>query len=219
MICFFSSNQWNVQYVGNTTLPLNKGIKLHRRAILGSEFVIKHFKDICAGASYSVKIIQVFPNSGYKKNKVCPVNHTTRLNRKDNWIETLRTFHHYGLKKGKRKLTHIYQLDVHFPLFQGQDKDPPDVEIMSILKSLNIWNPYLPVFITTLKLILKSHSTKYEYFRTTLERNIFKRSLLKFYKMAYSIETIQLNLNTVGSYLAPLNKLNKRKKYLNILAQ
>ena len=148
MICLLSSNQFNVKHVGNTTLPLYKGIKLHRRAKLGSEFVIKHFKDICAGASFSVKIFQVFLNSGYKKNKVCPVSHTTSFDREDNLVETLRTSHHYDLKKGKRKLTQIYQLDVHFPLFQGQDKDPPGVERMSILKSLNIWNPYLTVFIT-----------------------------------------------------------------------
>ena len=35
--------------------------------------------------------------------------------------------------KEKGKLTRIYQLNVHFPLFQGQDKNLPDAEITSIL--------------------------------------------------------------------------------------
>ena len=54
--------------------------------------------------------------------------------------------------KEKRNLTQIYQLNVHFPQFQGQDKDLPDAEITSILTTLT-WNLYLTVFLTILQMI------------------------------------------------------------------
>ena len=79
------------------------------------------------------------------------------------------------------KLTQIYQLDVHFPLFQGLDKDLPDVEITIIFTNLKTRNPYLTVFIHILQMISKMHSIIHEYFRTTLERNILKKIPLKFY--------------------------------------
>ena len=50
--------------------------------------------------------------------------------------------------KGKGKLTQIYQLNVYFPLLQGQDRDLSDVEITTILTNLKTWNLYLTVFIT-----------------------------------------------------------------------
>ena len=55
--------------------------------------------------------------------------------------------------KQKEKLTQIYQLDVHFPLFQGQVKDLPNTEIMPILTALKTWNSYLTAFITMLMMI------------------------------------------------------------------
>ena len=58
--------------------------------------------------------------------------------------------------KGKGKLTQIYQLDVHYSLFQCQGKDLPDVETTSILTALKTWNPYLTVFITILQMTLKN---------------------------------------------------------------
>ena len=41
--------------------------------------------------------------------------------------------------KGKGKLTEIYQLNVHLPLFRGQVKDLPDIETTSILRTLKTW--------------------------------------------------------------------------------
>ena len=73
-----SCNQCNVRYVGETTLLLHKGISLHRRAKSGCEDVMKHFKDVCVGASSSVQITEVFPGTGYKINKVCLVYRETR---------------------------------------------------------------------------------------------------------------------------------------------
>ena len=83
MIYSLPCNQCNVQYVGDTTLPLHKRINLYRRAKSGCEYGIKHFKDVWIGASFSIQIIEVFAGTGYKNNKVCPVNQKTRLDRKD----------------------------------------------------------------------------------------------------------------------------------------
>ena len=60
--------------------------------------------------------------------------------------------------KEKGKLTQVYQLDVNFLIFQGQDKDLPDEEVTSILTTLKTWNPHFTVFITILNMILKAHS-------------------------------------------------------------
>ena len=49
----------------------------------GCEYVIKHLKDVCIGASFSVQIIEAFPGTGYKNNRVCPVDRETRLDRED----------------------------------------------------------------------------------------------------------------------------------------
>ena len=62
--------------------------------------------------------------------------------------------------KEKGKLIQIYQLDVHFPLFQDQGKDIQGAEIKSIL-TLKTWNLYLTVFKTILQIILKMHSIIY----------------------------------------------------------
>ena len=112
---------------------------------------MKYFKDVCNGAS--VQIIGVFPG-----------NRETRLDREDYWIQTLRTSYTNGLNERKRKGGQIYQLDVHFSLLQGQDKDQPDVEITPILITLKTWNPYVTVLITTLLIILKMISIIYKYF-------------------------------------------------------
>ena len=66
-------------------------------------YVTKRFKYVCVGASFSVQIIEVFPGTGYKNNKLCPVNCEARLDRENYWIETLRIFYSYGLNKRKRK--------------------------------------------------------------------------------------------------------------------
>ena len=64
-------------------------------------------------------------------------------------------------QKGKR--TQIYQLDFHYPIFQGQEKDLTDAEITSILTNLKTCNPYLTIFITILQMILKVVSVIYAY--------------------------------------------------------
>ena len=63
MIYLLSCNQCNVQYVGETTLPLHKRINLHSRADPGCKNAIIHFKNVCVHASFSVQIIEAFPGT------------------------------------------------------------------------------------------------------------------------------------------------------------
>ena len=79
VIFFFFCNECRVQYGSESTLPLHKRINLHRRAKFGCENVIKHFKDFCISASFSVQIIQVLSGIGCNNNKACPDNRGTTI--------------------------------------------------------------------------------------------------------------------------------------------
>ena len=92
-----------MQYVRETTLPLHERVNLHRSTKAGCEHVISFFKDVCVGSSFVVQINKIFPGTGYKNNKICPVNRETRLDREDYWIESLWTSYPYGLNERKRK--------------------------------------------------------------------------------------------------------------------
>lgn len=70
VIYVLSCNVCNAQYICETTLPFHKSINLHRRAKSGCEYVIKCFKDVYVGASFSVEIIEVFPGTGYTTRNV-----------------------------------------------------------------------------------------------------------------------------------------------------
>ena len=122
-----------------------------------------------------------FKTLRYKNTKMGPVNRDNRLDREHYWIETLRTSCPYDLMKQKGKRIQIYQLDFHYPIFQGQEKDLTDAEITSILTNLKTCNPYLTIFITILQMILKVVSVIYAYIWTTLKEISLKRLLLKFY--------------------------------------
>lgn len=52
-------------------------------AKFGCDYVIKHFKNVCVGACFSVRIIEVLPGTGYNNNKASPVNRETMLDRED----------------------------------------------------------------------------------------------------------------------------------------
>ena len=124
--------------------------------------------------------------------------------------------------KEKRNLTQIYQLNVHFPQFQGQDKDLPDAEITSILTTLT-WNLYLTVFLTILQMIQKIHIRVQ--FNNTRKKYLYKiaseillngpfigTDLIKFQYYSFILDTIDTKL-----YKPEQTRLNK--KYLNILVQ
>ena len=50
-------NKCNIQYVGETALPLHKRIDIHRTAKEGCEYLINHFKYDFVGSSFSVQIL------------------------------------------------------------------------------------------------------------------------------------------------------------------
>ena len=81
MIYLLSCKESNVQYVRKITFPLQKGINLHRRAKSEYKYVIKHSKDVCVGAYFSVQITELFPCTGCNNNKMCSVNRESRLDR------------------------------------------------------------------------------------------------------------------------------------------
>lgn len=111
MIYLPSCNQCNLQYIGEIILALSKRINLHRKAKFGWDYVIKHFKHVYVGASFSVQVNEVFSGSGYNNNTVCPVNRETKLDREDSWIENLRTSYQYGLNKRRKR-----KVDLNLPV-------------------------------------------------------------------------------------------------------
>ena len=64
--------------------------------------MIKHFREICKGCSFSVQIIEKFCGSGYVNNKVCHDAREIRLQREEYWMKTLRTIYPYGLNERVR---------------------------------------------------------------------------------------------------------------------
>ena len=95
-------------------MHLHKIINLLRRAKSECEHVIKDFKNVCVGASFSVQIIE-FPDAGYKNNKVCQGNYETRLDREDYRKGALRKSYPYVLNERKRKANSNLPFGCTFP--------------------------------------------------------------------------------------------------------
>ena len=97
VIYLLSCSECHIQYVGETALPLHKRMNIHRKAKTGCENIIKHFKDSCPQAYFTVQIIEKFIGSGYIRGKVCPIKKEERLRREEYWMKNLRTIYPYGL--------------------------------------------------------------------------------------------------------------------------
>ena len=93
----------NIQYVGETALPLHKRINIHRNSKSGCKHIIKHFRNDCARSSFTIQILEILPGTEYKNNKICPVERVKRLKREDYWMKTLRTIYPYDLFERARK--------------------------------------------------------------------------------------------------------------------
>lgn len=169
MIHLVSCNQCNLKYVGETTLPLDKRINLHRRVRSGWKYFMKVFKDVYVSASFLVQMIKIFPGTGYRRNKACLVNREIRLDREDCWKETLWTSYHCALNESKRSKRRAEPSWSVGCLFQSQEENLSEVG-----KTSQALNPYLHVFITILQMILKMNFIIYESFWTKLGRDILK---------------------------------------------
>ena len=103
LIYLLTCKNCNIQYVGKTALPLHKRINIHRKDKSRYKHMIKHFRNDCARFSFTIQILEIFPGTGYKNNKVCPVERAKRLKRDDYWLKTLRAIYTYNLNETARK--------------------------------------------------------------------------------------------------------------------
>jgi len=104
-----------VQYVGESVIPVNKRMNIHRKGKSGCEIAIDHYKNVCPGATFSVQILEKLPGNGYKNGKVDPAMLKYRLEREDYWIKTLRTVYPYGLNDRTKFMNKMSPIGKLFP--------------------------------------------------------------------------------------------------------
>ena len=105
----------NIQYVGETTIPLHKRINIHRTAKTGCEHVINHYRECCKGYSFKIQIVEHFQGTGYINGKVDPEYRKIRLDREEYWIKKLRTIYPYGLNERARDIRTEKPIGLVFP--------------------------------------------------------------------------------------------------------
>ena len=93
-----------VQHVGESASPLNIRVNIHRTGKSGCEISIDHYNNVCPGASFSIKILENLPGTGYINGVFDKAMHQQRLTREDYWIKTLRTVYPYGLNKRTKSM-------------------------------------------------------------------------------------------------------------------
>ena len=94
----------NIQYNGETTIPLNKRMNIHRTSKKGCEHFIEHFSTVCSGHSFTIQVIEKLPGNGYDElGDVCGDMLASRLEREDYWMKELRTIYPYGLCERTKK--------------------------------------------------------------------------------------------------------------------
>ena len=103
LIYLLTCKNCNIQYVGKTALPLHKRINIHRKDKSRYKHMIKNFRNDCAGFLFTIQILEIFPGTGYKNNKVCPVERAKRHKREEYWMKTLRAIYPYNLNERARK--------------------------------------------------------------------------------------------------------------------
>ena len=105
IIYLLSCEGCNMQYVGETTVPLHKRINIHRTSKSGCTNIINHKKEFCPKSEFRIQIIEAFTGSGYNEfNEVDDSMRAHRLKREEHWIKTLRTIYPYGLNERLRCL-------------------------------------------------------------------------------------------------------------------
>ena len=86
-----------VQYVGESIVPVNLRMNIHRKGKTGCEILIDHFSNVCPGALFSIDILEKLPGDGYENGSIDDQMRKYRLEREDYWMKTLRTVYPYGL--------------------------------------------------------------------------------------------------------------------------
>ena len=104
-----------VQYVGESIVPVNLRMNIHRRGKTGCEILIDHFSNICPGAEFSIDILEKLPGDGYKDGAIDDKMRAYRLEREDYWIKTLRTVYPYGLNDRAKSINSDIPVGKLFP--------------------------------------------------------------------------------------------------------
>ena len=152
-----------------------------QRAKSWCKYVIKHFKDVCVGASSSVQITEAFPGTGYKNNKMCSVNRETRLHREGYWIETLQISYPYSLNERKRNSDPNVPVGYSFPPIprsrqrSARCRNNVNFDNLKDMESIfncihNYTSDYIKNAFYHIRILLKNTRKKH-----------LKKSLLKFY--------------------------------------
>ena len=55
-----------VQYVGESIVPLNLRMNIHRKGKSGCEISINHYTNVCPNSSFWIQILEKLPGDGYK---------------------------------------------------------------------------------------------------------------------------------------------------------
>ena len=115
VIYLLSCLRCNMQYVGETVIPLNKRINIHRTSKIGCDHMIDHFSDTCPNETFSIQIIEKFQGSGYDKSgKIDKVMQNKRKSREDVIMKYMLVIYPYGLNiKAKGNNLHS---DKHIPI-------------------------------------------------------------------------------------------------------
>ena len=115
VIYLMTCDNCNVQYVGETTTPLNERMNRHKSPSSGCQHVMDHVSGTCVGSTFSVQILENLSGSGYLNDKVCPEMRSQRLIREDYWMKTLKTIYPYGLNSRAKNTDEDVSIGSLFP--------------------------------------------------------------------------------------------------------
>ena len=104
-----------VQYVGESIVPVNLRMNIHRKGKTGCEILIDHFSNVCPGALFSIDILEKLPGDGYENGSIDDKMRKYRLEREDYWMKTLRTVYPYGLNDRAKSINSDNPVGSLFP--------------------------------------------------------------------------------------------------------
>ena len=114
-IYMLSCSSCGVQYVGESIVPVNLRMNIHRRGKSGCELLIDHFSNVCPNASFNIDILEKLPGDGYKDGVIDDKMREYRLEREDYWMKTLRTVYPYGLNERVKSMNSNTPIGKLFP--------------------------------------------------------------------------------------------------------
>ena len=86
-----------IQYVGESTIPINKRMNIHRSPDSACAHFANHYQNVCGDSSFSIQVIEKLDGTGFKNGARDKDMAKLRLEREDHWMKELRTVYPYGL--------------------------------------------------------------------------------------------------------------------------